>query len=340
MGRTASRPRRWASLLVVLASAAAVLVAAAGRRAGAARSGPAATGSSSAAAATSGPGAATASTASSAAAAASGSSDEASLEASCAIPDQGFGAYRPWRPLPTGRLLLPEALPSGSYDLVLHFHGAEAARKLLAPAGLGVVIAGLDAGEGSTAYEEAFWGPQALDGLLEAVGAELGADPATRPKLRHLVITSWSAGYGAVRQILIHQPWRPSAVVLLDSLHASYAPGGGALRSEELEPFVELARRAQSGETLLFVTHSEIKPPGYASTSETASYLLKQLGAQRRYAGMAPLEGVEQRTSYDRDGLHVRGFTGSSREAHCAQLKMLRPLLRDEVLPALRGRAD
>jgi hypothetical protein len=340
MGRTASRPRRWASLVIVLASAAAVLVAAAGRRAGAARSGPTATGSSSAAAPAPGPSASAASTASGAAAAPSASPDEASVEASCAIPDQGFGAYRPWRPLPTGRVLLPEALPHGSYDLVVHFHGAEAARKLLAPAGLGVVLAGLDAGEGSTAYEEAFWGPQALDGMLEAVGAELGSDPATRPKLRHLVITSWSAGYGAVRQILIHQPWRPSAVVLLDSLHASYAPGGGALRSDELEPFVELARRAQSGESTLYVTHSEIKPPGYASTSETASYLLKQLGAQRRYAGMAPLEGVEQRTSYDHEGLHVRGFTGSSREAHCAQLKMLLPLLRDEVLPALRGKAD
>jgi hypothetical protein len=258
------------------------------------------------------------------------------IEASCSVPDRGFGSYGPWRTLPAGRLLLPNPPPRDTYDLLIHFHGAEAARKLLAPAGLGLVIAALDAGEGSAAYEEAFWGPQALDGLLDAVGNELASAAGARPTLRHLVVSSWSAGYGAVRQILIHQPWRPSAVVLLDSLHASYAPADGSLETEGLAPFVELGRRAQQSQAVLLVTHSEIKPPGYASTSETASYLLGQLDAQRRYAGMKPLEGVEQRTAYDQGGLHVRGFTGSSREAHCAQLKMLLPVLRDEVLPELR----
>jgi len=128
--------------------------------------------------------------------------------------------------------------------------------------------------------------------------------------------------------------------VLLDSLHASYKRTDGSLETEGLEPFVELARRAQRSEILLFITHSEIKPPGYASTSETASYLLQQLGAQRRYAGMSPLAGVEQKTGYDEGGLHVRGYTGASREAHCAELEMLLPVLRDEVLPALRTKGE
>jgi len=333
----AQRPqRRWPSLAVVLASAMAVVVAAAGRKAPAAAKAQ----TTATVAASSGPGGPGAPAAS---VSGSGSPDLAAspatdpIEASCSVPDQGSGSYGPWRPLPTGRVLIPNPPPRDRYDLLLHFHGAEAARKLLAPAGLGLVIAAVDAGEGSAAYEEAFWGPQALDGLLEAVSNELTGAGGARPTLRHLVVSSWSAGYGAVRQILIHQPWRPSAVVLLDSLHASYAPGSGALETEGLGPFLELARRAQQSQAVLLVTHSEIKPPGYASTSETASYLLAQLGAQRRYAGMKPLAGVEQRTRYDQGGFHVRGYTGSSREAHCAQLKMLLPLLRDEVLPELGG---
>jgi len=217
---------------------------------------------------------------------------------------------------------------------LVHFHGGEAARKLLAPAGLGIVIVVIDAGEGSEAYEQAFYGPTALSDLVRSVAGSLALDGGlTEP--RHLIVSSWSAGYGAVRQILLHAPTRPSAVLLLDSLHASYAPGTSTLEAEGLEPFVELARRAQAGETRLIVTHSDIRPPGYASTTETASYLIREVGGQRRYAGMIPLEGVEQKTVYDAEGLSIRGFTGTSRGAHCAQLRMLLPMLRDELLPAL-----
>ena len=38
------------------------------------------------------------------------------------------------------------------------------------------------------------------------------------------------------------------------------------------------AERAQDGDGLLLLTHSEIRPPGYASTSEVADHLIDFLG--------------------------------------------------------------
>jgi hypothetical protein len=250
-------------------------------------------------------------------------------EATCSIPDRGSGHYGDWKPLPLGHLSVPEPPPTGRYDLVLHLHGSNAARRVIAPADLGVVIAGVDAGVGSQAYAEAFFGARPLEELLAAVEATLA--PA---HLGRLIITSWSAGYGAVHEILVQHPTVPSAIVLLDSLHASYAPNGDLVEAG-LMPFLSFAQRAQQGEAVMVVTHSEIRPPGYASTSETASWLLHEVGGRREYAGLEPVHGVEAKTAWRDGNLIVRGFTGAGKEAHCAHLMMLDAILRDDVLPAL-----
>ncbi|MBI4702127.1 MAG: hypothetical protein HY744_13420 [Deltaproteobacteria bacterium] len=232
---------------------------------------------------------------------------------------------------------MPASRRAGFLDLLVHFHGAEAVRALLAPADLGLVIVAIDAGEGSQRYAEAFAAPSALGELVESVRRALAEQDGAAPRLGRLVVSAWSAGYGAVHQILLRRPEGLDAVILLDGLHASYGPDGG-LGVEAIEPFLDFARRARDGKAMMVVTHSEIRPVGYASTSETASYLLHELGAQRRYAGLVALEGVEQKTSFAQGGLRVRGYTGTTREAHCALLRMLPPILRDDVLPGLRQR--
>jgi len=267
--------------------------------------------------------------------------------ASCKMPDSGFGDYGPWLPLSLGRMMVPGGEPSPqSFDLLIHFHGGEAAAQLLAPAGLELVLIAVDAGVGSQRYTEALASePAFLNDAIDAVREVLGGQAA----LRYLIITSWSAGYGAVRQLLQHDdPSRLDAVVLLDGLHAGYRgadepPGDGGydrpeLETSGLEPFVDFARRAQASQALMIITHSAIRPPGYASTTETASYLLAQLGGQRRYAGLKKMFGVTQQTLYRSGKLEIRGFTGTTPEAHCAHLRMLLPIVRDDVLPGLRGR--
>jgi len=58
--------------------------------------------------------------------------------ASCSIADRGRGNYGDWQRLPIGRMIVPQPAPTGDYDLLIHFHGGAAARKLLAPLQLGL----------------------------------------------------------------------------------------------------------------------------------------------------------------------------------------------------------
>lgn len=258
----------------------------------------------------------------------------------CNFPDNGFGDYLGWRPLPAGRVLIPSSLvvaPDGGYDLLVHFHGTEPVRKELAPLGLGLVIAGLDTGTLSSGYQQAFAPEGSFDAMLASVNHEVALaskNPAARPRM--LLLSSWSAGYGAVSRILARAHDDVDAVILLDSLYASYQqPSDKSPAAAELAPFTAFARAAANGGAMLFVTHTAVPTPDYASTAETASFLLHELGAELK--ADAPAQDPFGLTrAYDQNHFFLRGYGGSDGDAHCAQLRLLPDILRDHVLPALR----
>jgi pimeloyl-ACP methyl ester carboxylesterase len=244
----------------------------------------------------------------------------------CHIEDTTEGDYRAREVASDGaHLYLPDpALPS--VDLLLHFHGGEPVRRLIAPLGLGLAIATVDLGQRSQPY--AAGAKKAFDAIKAALDQQLGGHP------RAIVLSAWSAGFGAVRELLALHPDLARAVVLLDSVHTSYRDDG-SLDQGALSPFFDLADRAQRGEQLLVFTHSAITPNGYASTSEVAQALLAHVGGRQRFAGLEPHFGVLFKTRFDRADLHLRGYTGTDQAAHCAQLKLLPAILKDDVLPFL-----
>jgi hypothetical protein len=257
----------------------------------------------------------------------------------CTFTDRGFGDYGGWRSLSPGRLLLPPGggvRADGSYDLLLHFHGAEAVRKEIAPEDLGLVVYALDAGTGSSAYERRFAYDEALpkllrdidDAVVKASGRE-DAHPA------HVVVSSWSAGSGASEQIVIRHADRVAALLLLDSLYAGYGPGMRTLVHGQLPRMIAFAERAEEGGAPMFLSYSQIATDGYASSGETATFLLNELGhsADEVDEGGDPF-GLRAR--FEEGHLVVRGYGGRDKAAHCAHLRLLVPALRDVVLPALR----
>jgi hypothetical protein len=142
-------------------------------------------------------------------------------------PDPGFGLYDGWSTAPTvGQMIAPRKgglTKSGGFDLVVHFHGHEPIRKEFVKTGNGVVLVGIDLGIGSGAYSNAFASPYVFDKLLESVEAEMSRRSGKKARIRHLALSSWSAGYGAVEQIL-QQPAgkKVEALILLDSVHTGY----------------------------------------------------------------------------------------------------------------------
>lgn len=270
---------------------------------------------------------------------------EMSDAASCHFSDRGFGDYERFRPLPLGRVLIPRGHgidDDGSFDLLIHFHGSDPLRKMLAPEPLDLVIAGIDAGVGSSRYAKAFADPQSFSRLLDSIEKEVAAAAGVPiAKARHIALSSWSAGYGATGQILMHesasdQSSRISALILLDSLYASYAPAENRIVGAALTPFVQKAERALRGEFLFFLSYTEIPTYGYASTSEVAAYLVKQLGLDQNAVDIDEKSenALVLRYVAEQGRLHVQGYAGMRKEDHCTQLRLLPRILYEHVLPA------
>jgi hypothetical protein len=230
-----------------------------------------------------------------------------------------------------GQVLLPQAggiTQDGGFDLLVHFHGHEALRKEFVPVGGGVVLVGIDLGVGSAVYANAFDEPQVFEDLLEsvrkAVARHHGRD---RAYIRRLAVSSWSAGYGAIGQIL-RQPVvkKIDAVVLLDSLYGGYSEG--TLETEPLAPFVAFARSASSGRRFMYQTHSRIQTQGYASTREVSEYVVGRIGGRLRAATRQDRLGLELTERFDQGGYHVRGYQGDDKPEHCGHLGIIRDVVK------------
>jgi len=256
----------------------------------------------------------------------------------CMTPDPGFGVYGKWEGgIGMGQFIAPVRgglTPRGDFDLMVHFHGHEPVRKEWVQVMDGAVLVGIDLGIGSGAYEEAFQAPDVFPRLITAVERAVAKRSGRKAaRVRRLGLSSWSAGYGAVQHILMQKyaKERVDTVVLLDGLHCGYS--GAAINGQPIFMFTEFAKRAAAGETLMFVSHSSIIPPGYASTTETADYLVHEVGGKLRDVRGAGPMGMTMITRYSKGNFHVRGFSGNDKMDHCAQIGEFRDVLRVHVKP-------
>jgi hypothetical protein len=227
--------------------------------------------------------------------------------------------------LTIGTLFLPEKLKTDAekVPLFVHFHGGSWLPEVAA-AERGTAVLTVQLGSGSAVYAAPFADPKAFGRLLEEAEAKAGV------RFEPVGLTAWSAGYGAVREILRVPEYyeRVRFVLLIDGLHAGYeggkpGPQESKLVERDLAVFLKLARDAVAGSKQLIVTHSEIFPGTYASTTETADYLLGQLGLHRQaVVRWGPMQ--TQQLSEARSGkLLVIGYAGNSAPDHVDQLHSL-----------------
>ncbi len=260
------------------------------------------------------------------------SADKAVTPTPCNMADPGYGIYYPWvKNLEIGRMLMPKkgALTSdGGFDLIIHFHGGNAIRKAIVDTDTtrGVFIVGVDLGAGSAAYERPFKDPEVFKNLLKNIEKEVAKyTRKNRVHIRRLALTGWSAGYGAIRAILRQQAGkRVDAVALLDGLHSNYDKNNPLkLRADQLRPFVRFAKNAASGEKTMFVSHSSIVPPGYASTTETSHYLTKMLGISISRSSAQDSPHLSRYEEAKIGNFLMRGYRGKEKDDHCAQIALI-----------------
>ncbi len=252
----------------------------------------------------------------------------------CLPPDPiGLGPYQPYKNLSMGRIAIPQRgghTPDMGYDVVIHFHGYSPVRKTLVQVARGVTYVGIDRGIGSGVYSNAMKNPETWRTLLRSIeGALKKESNDDRAHIRHLAISAWSAGYGAVNEILKYDPDKVDAVILLDGLHAGWNPrvpthkqNADSALPGPIEPTFRFAKRALAGEKIFIFTHSHVDPEKYPSTEVTADLMLRDFGLSR-----TPIDPKGDRFgqvgTVDVKGFHLWSFQGTNEYAHCTHISYM-----------------
>jgi len=224
--------------------------------------------------------------------------------------------------LDVGTLYLPTGLPSHP-ELLLFFHGEPWIAEVAAARNRVAVISEV-AGNGSAVYSRLFDDPQRFLRLVKE------AETKSHRRFARVILGGWSAGCGALRQILKSPESyaRVNSVICIDGVHTDYAggtpgPAEPALTEDNMQVWLRLGRDAIAGRKRFMLTHSEIFPGTYASTTETADYLLKRLGVPSRAVLKWGPMGMQQLSQASRGKFLMEGFAGDSAPDHLDQLHSL-----------------
>jgi hypothetical protein len=224
--------------------------------------------------------------------------------------------------LDVGTLFLPKGL-SQRAELLVFFHGDPWVAEVAAARNKVAVISEL-AGNGSGVYVRLFEDPERFPRLLKE------AEAKAHRKFSKVILGGWSAGCGAVRQILKTPAsyTRVNSVICIDGVHTDYLDGKpgpleSTLTEENLQSWLHFGKDAMAGRKRFLLTHSEIFPGTYASTTETADFLLKQFKVTSRPVLKWGPMGMQQLSEASRGKLLVLGFAGDAEPDHVDELHAL-----------------
>ena len=219
----------------------------------------------------------------------------------------------------------PNVDTKGPVPLFVHFHGApwlieqHIAQHLPQAALISVQL-----GAGSSVYGRPFADEKLFADLIAEAERALSAERGWSS----ITLSGFSAGYGAIRAILRHPAHfeNVDGVLLLDGFHASYEPEGKTLAEgakvsgRDIDSYAAFAREAVKGRKHFVITHSQIHPGTYASTTECSNELLRELGLRRQMSQDPGPMGMQQISKAEKGTIHVFGYAGETAADHVDHL--------------------
>lgn len=237
---------------------------------------------------------------------------------------------------PQWKLFVPvgyEHRSDGAVDLLIHFHGdPPTVWNNAAQAKLNAVIVTANYNGLSGVFSKPFSDPQLFQTLLDDALAKLREQPdfddASWDKI---AVTSFSAGYGAVREILKQPQYRDTIYGILagDSLYASTDVADGTPVDEQMADYKTYADMAAKGEKTFIFTHSDVVTPTYESTRETGDELLAHLGLTPTEIDQPGLGTLRFIRMAKRGGFTLWGAAGDKGDDHMAHLRYMAEWLDD-----------
>lgn len=222
----------------------------------------------------------------------------------------------------------PKVKTNKAVPLTIHFHGAAWLMEYhTAKHFPNAALITVSLGSGSRVYGNPFSEAQMFQNLIDEASRVLDL----KRGWSSITLVGFSAGYGAVRAILRHEANFKivNNVLLLDGIHASYVPegkrlaDGGIIKADDLDSFVKFAREAVTGRKKFIISHSEIFPATYASTTECVDYLLTALSLKRKAVLRNGPIGMQQLSEVKAKGFQILGYAGNTGADHGDQLQAM-----------------
>lgn len=231
------------------------------------------------------------------------------------LPEQHPAGRR--EKLDLGTLFVP---PHARPTLLFFFHAGTWIPEVAAAKSRMAVVS-VQAGSGSGTYARLFEDPRSFPRLVAEAEVKCGI------KFTRVLLAGWSAGNGAIRQILRtpESYARVDGVLSIDGIHTDYpdghpGPQESKIGTQNLDVWMRYARDAIAGRKRMVITHSEIFPGTFASTTETADYLVAQLGVHSQPVLKWGPMGLQQLSEARAGRFLLMGFAGNSAPDHVDQL--------------------
>jgi hypothetical protein len=224
-----------------------------------------------------------------------------------------------------GTLFVPERVKNTQgMRLLFFFHGGDWLPEVAVAQQRKIAVVSVQAGSGSSNYANLFVDPMRFPKLIAEAESKSGL------KFGEVDLGGWSAGCGALREIL-KDPLsyqRVIRVLCIDGVHTGYVngtpgPTESQIQTDNLQIWIKIGRDAMAGKKRLVITHSEIFPGTFASTTETADYLLREWGLKPHpVVKWGPMK-TQILSEVKRGRLLVIGFAGNSAPDHVDELHSL-----------------
>ena len=224
-------------------------------------------------------------------------------------------------------------------DLLVHFHGdPQTYWNNVQYAHLNAVVLTVNYSGLSSAYSTPFSNAALFQTILDEAQTKVRAqaDFADNMVWDKIGVSSFSAGYGAVREILKSSTYRNTIDALLaaDSLYATTAGDGTPLDSQmvDYKTFASLAKNNQK--TFLY-SHSQVPTFTYETTGECGDELMQSLGisaAAYNAGGLGTLNFYRHAKS---GSFELWGALGTDGDSHLEHLRYVGEFLQHMPLAKL-----
>ena len=219
----------------------------------------------------------------------------------------------------------------GKFLLVFHFHSASwAAEDEVYKLETNGILFNIHLGGFSSSYKNYFVDESKFQTILDLIKSELASNSIIEnPEIENLIVTSFSAGYGGVREVLKNQNYynQIDGLTLADGLHSNIE---SSVMAEQMKDFLRFAKDASTAGKIMLLTHSNILTYTYANTTETADYLINGVDTERNSVSKTDAIGI-QYSEANIGEFHVRSYRGDSASDHMKHLYNMDVMLKQAV---------